>query len=174
MTFDDFADLREGPELHPALLPLLPLVGTWRGVGKGGYPTLADDFDYQQQVRFGHDGRPFLSYESRSWILDEAGNVGRPAARETGFWRAGTGDDFEVLITQPTGITEVYIGTANSATQWELRSDVIARTATAKEVSGTHRLYGIVEGDLLYAMDMAAVGEPMTAHISARLQRIGG
>ena len=30
---------------------------------------------------FAHDGRPFLSYESRSWLLDEEGAVIRPAAR---------------------------------------------------------------------------------------------
>ena len=85
----DTADLRVGPELHPDLLALLPLVGVWRGSGKGGYPTLESDFDYGQQVTFSHDGRPFLHYESVSWLLDEAGEVLRPAAREIGWWRPG-------------------------------------------------------------------------------------
>jgi hypothetical protein len=32
----------------------------------------------------------------------------------------------------------------------------------AKEYNAATRLYGLVEGDLMYTMDMAAVGEPMT------------
>jgi hypothetical protein len=168
------ADLREGPDLHPALRPLLPLVGLWRGTGRGGYPTI-DDFEYGQQVRFAHDGRPFLHYESRAWLLDADGTVLRPAAREVGWWRpGGTADELEVLLAHPTGIVEVYLGRVNNSTQWELRTDVVARTSTAKEVTANHRLYGIVEGALLYAIDMAAVGQPLGPHLAARLERIGG
>lgn len=171
---DETADLREGPDLHPGLLPLLPLVGTWRGTGKGGYPTI-EDFDYGQQVTFAHDGRGVLRYESRAWILNPDGTVLRPAARETGWWRPGAGPDgLEVMLAHPTGIVEVYVGKANSTTQWELSTDVVARTATAKEVTANHRLYGIVDGALLYAIDMAAVGQPLQPHLSARLERIGG
>lgn len=169
----DSADLREGPDLHPSLLPFLPLVGIWRGTGKGGYPTI-EDFDYGQQVTFCHDGRPFLRYESRSWILDADGAVVRPAARELGWWRPGAGDGFEVVLAHPTGIAEVYLGRAVTATQWELSTDVVARTSTAKEVAANHRLYGIVDRALMYAIDMAAVGHPLTPHLSARLERIGG
>jgi hypothetical protein len=32
------------------------------------------------------------------------------------------------------------------------------RSSTAKEVSAGHRLYGIVDGALMYAYDMAAAG----------------
>jgi THAP4-like, heme-binding beta-barrel domain len=33
-------------------------------------------------------------------------------------------------------------------------------------------LYGLVEGDLLWAMDMSAMGKPMQPHVSARLRRM--
>jgi len=170
----DSADLREGPELHPALLPFLPLVGVWQGTGQGGYPTLEADFGYAQRVRFAHDGRPFLCYESRSWLVGPDGEVIRPAAREVGWWRPGDGTAFEVLLAHPSGFVEVYYGTAKTTTQWELTTDLVARTRTAKEVSGNHRLYGIVEGDLLYAVDMAAMGQPLQPHLSARLSRVAG
>jgi hypothetical protein len=171
---DETADLRSGPDLHPSLSPLLPLVGTWRGTGKGGYPTI-EDFDYGQQVVFAHDGRPVLRYESRSWILDPDGRVARPGARETGWWRPGAGDgDLEVLLAHPTGNVEVYLGRATGPTRWELATDVVARTETAKPVTGGHRLYGIVEGALLYAVDLAAMGRPLQPHLSARLERVGG
>jgi len=169
----DTFDLRHGPDLHPAMLAFLPLIGTWRGVGKGGYPTI-EDFDYGQQVTFAHDGRPFFYYESRAWILGPDGEVVRPGARETGWWRAGEGDQFDVLLAHPTGIAEIYLGKINTTTQWELSTDVVARTASAKEVTGNHRLYGIVEGALFYAIDMAAVGHPLNPHLSARLERVAG
>ena len=34
-----------------------------------------------------HDGRPFLEWQSHTWLLDEAGNRVRPLATELGFWR---------------------------------------------------------------------------------------
>lgn len=178
----DTADLRSGPDLHPALLPFLPLVGVWQGTGRGGYPTI-EDFDYGQRVTFSHDGRPFLRYESRAWIIGPDGEYVRAGAREVGWWRPGGtsdpsgasgADEFEALLAHPTGIVEVYLGRATSATRWELATDVVARTTTAKEVTGTRRLYGIVEGMLLYAVDMAAVGQPPQPHLSARLARVGG
>lgn len=169
----DYADLREGPDLHPALLPFLPLIGTWRGSGQGRYPTI-EDFHYGQQVTFSHDGRPFLRYESKSWLTDADGEFLRPAARELGWWRPGEGTQFEVLLVTHTGVAEVFVGQANTATQWELTTDVVARTGTAKEVNGEHRLYGIVDRALMYAADLAAVGQPLQPHISARLERVGG
>ena len=77
----DTANLRQGPDLNPALLSLLPLVGVWRGTGDADYPTI-DAYRFGQQLVVAHDGRGFLTWESRSWLLDAAGEVLRPAARE--------------------------------------------------------------------------------------------
>jgi hypothetical protein len=55
-----------------------------------------------------------------------------------------------------------------------MATDGIGRTATAKEVRGSQRLYGIVDGALLYTFDMAAVGQPLQVHLSARLERVAG
>jgi hypothetical protein len=54
----------------------------------------------------------------------------------------------------------------------DLVSDLVARTATAKPVSGMKRLYGLVDGDLAYAVDMAAVDQPLQAHFSAKLSLV--
>ncbi|NUS72176.1 MAG: FABP family protein [Corynebacteriales bacterium] len=168
--FEETTDLRQGPDLHPALLGLLPYIGVWRGIGKGGYPNI-EDFDYAQEVRFSHDGRPFLHYESRSWRIDADGNATSPAAREIGWWRPKGRDDVEVLLAHPTGFVELYVGSIEGM-KVELSTDMVARTETAKEVTANHRLYGIVEDTLLYAVDMAAEGHPLTPHLSARLARI--
>jgi hypothetical protein len=176
--YEETHDLRVGPDLHPALLGLLPLVGVWRGRGQGDYPTI-EGFHYAQEIRFSHDGRPFLFYESRAWVIDVDGNPIKPSNRETGWWRpvlvdGKATDEVEVLLGQPTGIMELYIGQAKGTTQWQMATDAVVRTSTAKEVRGGQRLYGIVDGALLYAFDLAAVGEKLQPHLSARLERVGG
>ena len=66
-----------------------------------------------------------------------------------------------------TGIENATITGARA----ELTTDVVARTESAKDYSSGTRLYGLVDGELLWRYDMEAVGHPMTAHISARLQK---
>jgi THAP4-like, heme-binding beta-barrel domain len=171
----DTANLREGPELHPQCLMLLPLVGVWRGEGEIVYPTIDGPYRFGQQVVICHDGRPFLRYESRAWLLDEAGKVIRPAARETGFWRPQADDTIELLAAHGTGIVELYYGKPRSQTSWELATDAVVRSSSAKEVTGAHRLYGVVEGgDLAYVEERAMVGQPMQPHASIRLHRVAG
>ena len=172
---DDTANLREGPDLHEQCLPLLPLVGVWRGTGEVVYPTIDGPYRMGQQLVFAHDGRPFLSYESRAWLLDDDGVVLRPAAREVGFWRPRPDGEIEVLITHATGITEIYYGRARNLTSWEIRTDAVARTESAKSVVAAHRLYGLVEGgDLAYVDERAMAEQPLQPHLSARLNRIAG
>jgi hypothetical protein len=169
------------PDLPGPLVPLAWVVGRWAGVGVVGYPTM-DDARFGQEVEFRHDGRPFLHYRSQSWLLDDAGEQVRPLSTETGFWRpggpvdpAGPGADagvaLEVLLAHPTGFVEVYLGTVVGP-RISLETDVVARTPTAKEYTSATRVYGLVEGDLLWAMDMAAVGVPLRSHASARLKRL--
>ncbi len=158
-------------DLHPRLEPLSFLLGTWRGFGVVGYPTI-EERRYEQEVVVTHDGRGFLDYDSRAWLLDDDGQRVAPSGREKGWWRPGAGErDVELLLAHPTGIVEVSVGEVVFR-KIELRSDVLARTATAKEVTALHRLYGLVEGDLAYAIDMAAVGEPLQPHLSARLVQV--
>jgi hypothetical protein len=185
----DTANLREGPDLHPACLSLLPLVGVWRGEGQIVYPTIDGPLFFGQQLTFAHDGRPFLIYTAQAWLLDaECGAVVRPAARETGFWRPREQDDtLEVVIAHATGIVEIYYGQARTTTSWELATDAVVRTETAKEVNTSQRLYGLVDTeadgddgagnggkDLAYVDERAMVGQPLQPHLSARLRRIAG
>jgi hypothetical protein len=158
------------PDLHPDLEKVGWLVGTWWGFGVGGYPSI-EDFRFEQEIRFEHDGRRFLSYASKSWLVDADGNRLRPSASEVGWWRPGAAaNELEVLLAHPTGIAEIYVGEV-AFNKIELATDVVARTQTAKEVNGLKRLYGKVEDDLAYAIDMAAQGHPLQPHLSARLQR---
>lgn len=157
------------PDLPPELVPLMWLIGRWEGAGVVGYPTI-ESVNFGQEVEFRHDGRPFLHYRSQAWLLDDAGQKVRPLASEVGYWRLKD-SRLEVLLTHPTGIVEIYLGTVEGP-RITLTTDVVARTETAKEYSAGQRMYGLVDGDLMWVMDMAAVDQPMQSHASAQLRRV--
>jgi nitrobindin-like protein len=159
-----------GTEPHPSVAPLRFLLGRWEGAGVGGYPTI-ESFRFGQEVIFGHNGKPFLSYVSRTWLLDDDGTIGRPLGTETGYWRPQPDSKVEVTLAHPTGIIEIYLGEI-TGTRIEMATDVVARTATAKEVTAGRRIYGLVGPDLAWAYDMAAMGQPLQSHLSAMLQRV--
>lgn len=160
----------EEPEVHPDLEPIAFLLGQWEGAGVGGYPTM-ESFNFGQEIEFGHIGKPFLTYTSRTWLLDQAGNRVKPLATETGYWRPQPNRQMEVLLAHPTGIVEIYVGDV-AFHKIELHTDVVARTASAKEYTAGRRLYGLVKGNLMWAYDMAAVGQPLTSHMSGELKKV--
>ena len=146
------------------------LLGRWEGAGVVGYPTI-DSANFGQEISFSHNGKPFLIYVSRTWRLDDEGQIGLPLGTESGYWRPRPDNEVEVMLAHPTGIVEIYLGEI-SGTRIEMATDVVARTATAKEVTAGHRLYGLVGEDLAYAYDMAAMGLPLQPHLSAQLKRV--
>lgn len=156
-------------DVHPDLEPLAFLLGTWRGLGVGGYPTI-EAFAFEQEIVFSHVGKPYLTYTSRSWLIDGEGEHMRPGASEAGFWRPQPEGKLEVMLSHPTGFVEIWLGEI-AFSKIEMRTDVVARTTSAKEVTAGHRLYGLVDGELMWAYDMAAVGQPLGPHLSARLQK---
>lgn len=172
MSEPDTADLRTGAPLHDALLALLPLVGVWRGTGRGVVASSGNEFAYGQQIDIGHDGRPFLAYESRSWLVDDSGAVIRQAWRESGFWRPGAGqDDVELVIASNTGQALVLAGTAGDQT-WDLATVSAQHAPTAKQVDGERRFYVVRGAELSYATELAPAGQPLAPHLNARLQRV--
>ncbi|EFQ83191.1 hypothetical protein HMPREF0063_11464 [Aeromicrobium marinum DSM 15272] len=156
-------------DLHPDLVPMAWLLGTWHGNGRGDYPGI-DAFGFEQDVVFAHDTRPFLHYFSRSWITDDAGERIRPGALETGFLRPVT-DGVEMVLAHPTGYAEVWYGVVDGP-RITMTTDLVARTTTAKEYTAGQRMYGLVEGALMYAYDMAAGGEEMQSHLWGKLERV--
>ena len=159
------------PDLPPALAPLAWLIGEWEGAGVVGYPTI-ESVHFGQEVSVTHDGRPFLEWQSRTWLLDEQGNKVRPLARELGFWRPLENNEVEFLLTHPTGIVEMYHGTTSPA-KIEIRTDGVIRSPHAKDYRAAARMYGLVNSDMMWVMDMAAVDQPLQSHVSAQLKRVG-
>jgi hypothetical protein len=171
----DTTDLRTGPPIHQNLLAVLPLVGRWAGRGTGRRPADGEGFSYAQRVSFSHDGRPWLGYESRAWLLNPDGSVLRPAFRENGFLRLGAEpDQLELVTTSAVGIVGVYTGVASDQ-RWEFATTAVGFTLTAKPVSGERRLYALGEADgvesLAYVTELALQPGEYQPHLNAQLVR---
>jgi hypothetical protein len=79
--------------------------------------------------------------------------------------------DIEVSILQPGGVSELYLGTIDGP-RIDLGTDAVMRSATAKEYAAATRLYGLVDDHLLWAWDIAALGQDLRTHASGRLARV--
>ena len=153
-------------ELNPAVRPLAFLLGTWRGEGEGSYPTI-QPFRYREEIRFWHNGKPFLFYSQRT----EASDDGRPLHTEMGYFR-GVGDArLELVVAQAIGFAEISVGTVSDH-RIELTSLHLVRTPTAKAVTAIERDVWL-DGDALhYELRMAMETVALTTHLRASFQRI--
>lgn len=80
------------------------------------------------------------------------------------------GFDLEVALVHSDGISELYLGQVRGP-RIDLATDAIVRPASAKPYASATRMYGYVDGHLLWAWDIAALGGSLAAHASARLAR---
>ncbi|KAG8635591.1 UPF0678 fatty acid-binding protein-like protein At1g79260 isoform X2 [Manihot esculenta] len=133
----------EAAALHPAIAPLSYLLGTWRGQGEGGYPTIAS-FSYGEELNFSPiSGKPVIAYTQKTWKLSS----GEPMHAESGYWRPKSDGSIEVVISQSTGLVEVQV----------------------KEIS---RTFELVNGELCYLVQMATHLNSLTPHLKAVLKKL--
>ena len=153
--------------LHADIASLAFLLGTWRGEGTGGYPTI-EPFRYREELVFEHVGDPFLLYQQESWSPTE-----EPVHFERGFLRPGAAaGSLELVLAHPIGVTEVAHGTLDGTTL-ELTATAagIARAESGLSVEGLRRRYQVNGDELTYQLDMATADTPMTLHLEASLRR---
>ena len=175
--------------LAPEVYPLAWLVGTWRGEGVVAYPGIAEAA-FTQDLVVSSDGGPYLAYTSTirlvevpddpAALIDGGPEHGAVWSSELGYWRVPPErpDDVppgrhpvELLVADPSGHVAVYVGAVGNG-RIDLVSDLVARTATGAEVTAGRRLYGLVNGELMWAHDLAAFGQPLQSYASARLSRV--
>jgi hypothetical protein len=192
--------LPEGLPLE--LTPFAFLVGKWSGSGQISYQTKTSKIEqeFNQTIEFSHDSQPYLSYVAKTSLLDGTDlptEIGfwrlakSPAGSDNGpGLLPGTGEkslssheelealrnkdggfDIEASILHQSGVSELYLGQIKGA-RVDLATDAVMRSASAKEYVAATRMFGQVEGALLWAWDMAALGNPLASHASAKLERV--
>jgi hypothetical protein len=154
--------------LHDELVPFAFLLGTWRGEGSGGYPTI-ESFTYREELAFEHVGDTFILYRQESWSpADE------PIHFERGFLRpGGAPGTVELCLAHPIGVTEVAHGTVDGTSlELEATEADVARSRTGLAVTGLRRRYRVDGDELTYELDLATAATPMTLHLEAALRRV--
>ncbi len=156
-------------QLHPDCEPLAGLLGTWRGRGSGEYPTI-ESFEYLEEVSFAHVGKPFLAYGQKTRDAHDD----RPLHTEAGYWRPVAPGRLEIVLSHPTGITEILEGsiTTGPVTVLDLRTTSVGLSTTAKDVTELTRRFELDGDTLRYRVAMAAVGLQLTHHLEAELHRV--
>ncbi|KIQ07892.1 FABP family protein [Curtobacterium flaccumfaciens] len=160
------------------------------------------NYEFGQRVSFSHDGLPYLNYSSTTWLLDddhtplaaemgywridrptEPGDRGPAMLLGEGPTPFSTvesvealrnttdGFDVEAAIIHPTGVNELYVGRVMKG-RIDLSTDAVLRSPNAKDYSAATRLYGLVEGKLFWAWDIAALGRELTSHASGQLAKV--
>ena len=152
---------------HPDLDSLAFLVGTWQGGGNGRYPTI-EPFEYVEEAVFTPGpGKPFIAYRQQT----RRAGTSEPLHSESGYIRPGGPDGAELVIAQPTGIVEVHTGEIDG-NQVHFRSTEVRTSSTAVDVSRVERCIRVVGDAMQYRLWMAAVGQPLQAHLEAELTRV--
>jgi hypothetical protein len=160
------------------------------------------EHEFGQRISFTHDGLPYLNYTSYTWSLNETSTphvvetgywrLSRPShegdsgpgmlpgvgekpyasAEEVETLRNAVGGfDIEVSLVHPLGVSELYIGQIKGP-RVDLATDAVLRTATAKPYTAATRIYGLVDSKLLWAWDIAALGQDLRTHSSGSLSRV--
>src|SRR4030081_934669 len=152
-------------ELNPALTPVTFLLGTWRGEGEGQYPSIKP-FRYREEIRFTHNGKPFLIYTQRTESIE----TGQPMHAEAGYPRLVGGGRVEFVIAQPIGYAEISLGRVDGR-RIDVECASVGRTPTAKPVPSIGRSFWM-EGDTLrYEVKMGMEGNAAIRPLSASFRR---
>lgn len=160
--------------MHPDLLPLSFLAGSWRGTGEGRYPSVTP-FTYAEHITVNALAKPVLAYVQRT----SDASTGEPLHAETGYVRLPDPARPELVIAQPTGIVEVHDGTLEQVEgrhRLTFSSTAVAMTPTAAshQVTSVVRTIEVAGDALTYTVAMAAAGHPLQVHLQAALQREDG
>jgi hypothetical protein len=87
--------------------------------------------------------------------------------------RTDDGFPIEVSVAHSDGTLELYLGRI-AGPRIDIATDAVVRPAGAahRQYSAASRMYGLVDGHLLWAWDITALGEKLKSHASARLARV--
>lgn len=157
-------------DLNPALVGLAWLRGRWEGTGYRQWPG-QEKLQYAIQIDFADNGGDYLHYLSQSFEVDDHGEPVKALAMETGFWRPLADGTVDVVMCSPEGYAEIWFGKLAPG-RLDLITDAVARTKDAAVAyTAGRRLYGLVEGKLMFSFDRATTEHSLQSYLWATLER---
>ena len=154
-------------------------MGQWSGTGRLADTASGESVPIGLALAFAHDGRDFLTYESRSWLVpgEESAaeplreSAAEPPLRESGFWRRGFNQDaVEVTLADSAGAITVLTGVAGDA-RWELATDSVASAPTGRAARAERRLYAVVR-DALMVVSEQKIDDAWVPQLNVQLFRV--
>lgn len=146
------------------------LVGTWRGSGRGEFPTIAP-FSYFEEIKFQANGfSDVIQYEQRTWLDVACTSLSH---WETGLIRLLGEHEIEIINAQIGRRVEVLIGDVEPKSDAHFVINLNSVTiANDVRMVKTKRHIELAGDQLSYTMGMAMTKVPaMTHHLQAILER---
>jgi hypothetical protein len=128
------------------------------------------EFAYREEMRVWHTGKAYLAFEQRTWQTAGA-RAGREIHGESGYLRCRDDGGLELVVAMAPGHAEVSTGSVDGD-RITLASAAVADAPSAARVSAVKRTWWL-DGDVLrYDLEMSALDQPMSWHLSAELRRV--
>jgi hypothetical protein len=163
------------PLVQATLEMLIPLVGLWKGQGRGGYPTI-DGFDYVETLFVRRDPEAnYLTYEQNTELVGPDGHVIRKSHWEAGVLKPLVDGRIELTCVQGSGRVEVLRGhlleqePLKGRFSFRLQSEFIGND---EKVRSSRREWFLTGDHFKYVMEMATTEiEELTFHLENHLSR---
>ncbi|KJF16507.1 FABP family protein [Acidithrix ferrooxidans] len=143
--------------------------GRFVGRGSGTYPTIAD-FEYNEITIFSLSKKGFIKYSQGTTSIGDD----TPMHQEMGYLRLGADQSVEFLVVQPTGLTEVSVGSVAILGDGsvEISSGCVPMSSpSAKAVRRIERKFTFDSLGLAYWISMATNDVFLSHHLSGVLTR---
>lgn len=157
-------------DLNPALAGVAWLRGRWEGTGYRQGPG-EEKLQFHQQIDFAENGGDYLHYLAQAFEVDDEGHPVKPLFMETGFWLPHTDGTLDIVMCSPEGYSEIWYGKLAPA-RVDVTTDAVVRSPQAAVAyTAGRRLYGTVEGKLMYSFDRATADHELQPYVWATLVR---
>lgn len=124
------------------------------------------------ETGFWRISRPFTEADSGPGLVAGDGPAFTTAEQVEALRNPAGGFDINVVIAHSDGMAELYVGSVNGP-RIDMTTDAVVRPQGSRDYRAGRRMLGLVEGDLLWAWDIAAGDETaVRSHASARLTRV--
>jgi hypothetical protein len=167
--------MKDSDEVSLNLARLSPLLGIWRGTGRGKFPTI-DAFAYTEELKFESNGcEPLIHFEQKTWVESSTETNGSLLHWESGFIRPVEDGSIEISNAQNGGRVEVLKGRINM--EEYLKGTLLLSVESVlfgndPRLIQTRRTFTLKDSTLSYLIEMATVRTPhLQQHLEASLSR---